>query len=169
MIIEELQSEKNVLNTLCKDVKQNGIDISRHDMALEDCLDMLEEWEKEKTCEQRQSKRLEQERENLLEILEIYQEQLWNMRIYAEKNDSVWHQQLMLIEKIVQEKMVFSGLRIIDKAGCTINYELHEIIELKDTVDKNKDKTVSVIYRPGYIYQGKVQKKAQVSVYQLKE
>lgn len=169
VLIGEIQVEKNMLTTLSKDVKQNGTDISRHDMALEDCLDMLEEWGKERVYEQKQRQSLEQEREKLLQMLGTYQEQLWNMKTYAEKNDSAWHQQLLLVEKVVQEKMVFSGITAIDRTDCVVNYELHEVIELIDTEDMNRDRTVAVVYRPGYLYRGEVRKKAQVAVYHLQK
>lgn len=169
VLIGEIQVEKNMLTTLSKDVKQNGTDISRHDMALEDCLDMLEEWGKERVYEQKQRQSLEQEREKLLQMLGTYQEQLWNMKTYAEKNDSAWHQQLLLVEKVVQEKMVFSGITAIDRTDCVVNYELHEVIELIDTEDMNRDRTVAVIYKPGYLYRGEVRKKAQVAVYHLQQ
>lgn len=169
VLIGEIQVEKNMLTTLSKDVKQNGTDISRHDMALEDCLDMLEEWGKERVYEQKQRQSLEQEREKLLQMLGTYQEQLWNMKTYAEKNDSAWHQQLLLVEKVVQEKMVFSGITAIDRTDCVVNYELHEVIELIDTEDMNRDRTVAVVYRPGYLYRGEVRKKAQVAAYHLQK
>lgn len=169
VLIGEIQVEKNMLTTLSKDVKQNGTDISRHDMALEDCLDMLEEWGKERVYEQKQRQSLEQEREKLLQMLGTYQEQLWNMKTYAEKNDSAWHQQLLLVEKVVQEKMVFSGITAIDRTDCVVNYELHEVIELIDTEDMNRDRTVAVVYKPGYLYRGEVRKKAQVAVYHLQQ
>lgn len=166
---EEIQAEKYLLTALCKDVKQNGTDISRHDMALEDCLDMLEEWKEESVCEQKQRQSLEKEREKLLQMFHTYQEQLWNMKIYAEKNDSVWHEQLLLVENVVQEKMISCGITTIDKVGCTVNYEFHEVIEIKDTEDMDRDRTVAVVYRPGYLYQGEVRQKAKVAAYHLRK
>ena len=169
VLMGELQEEKNLLTTLSKDVEQNGIDISRHDMALEDCLDMLEELEKERVCQQKQRQSLEQEREKLLQMFRTYQEQLWNMKSYAEKNDAIWHQQLLLVEKMVQERMLSSGITAIDRTDCAVDYELHEVIEIKETEDINRDRTVAAVYRPGYLYRGEVRQKAQVAAYHLQQ
>ena len=169
VLTKEIQVEKNVLDALCKEVKQNGTDISRHDMALEDCLDMLEEWEKERAGEKKQRQNMEKEREKWMQMFRTYQEQLWSMKSYAEKNDDAWYQQILLVENVIQEQMLSCGITAIDKKDCMVNYEFHEVIELKDTEDVCKDKMVAVVYSPGYLYQGEVKQKAQVAAYHLRE
>ena len=163
VLTKEIQVEKNVLDALCKEVKQNGTDISRHDMALEDFLELLEET-KEDT---EHIKKQEEERESLLGLITVYQEHFWNMRRYARINDDRWYQQLLLVAQKMQEQMHSCGIAVIEEEGGMVNYELHEAIEVKDTDDINKDRMIAAVYRPGYLYQGKVRQKASVSVYRL--
>ncbi len=168
-LTEEVREGREALAELGREVRQNGTDISRHDMALEDCLDMLEEWKEVGDHERKRRQELEQEREKLLRVFQTYQEQLWDMKTYAGEKDSVWHQQLLLMEKTAQESMLMSGLTEINQTGCAVNYELHEVIEVRDTEDAHRDRTVAAIYRPGYLYQGKVRKKARVAAFRLQK
>ncbi len=167
VLAEEVRDGKEVLASLCSDVKQNGKDISRHDMALEDCLDMLEECKEDRERAQRQEQAMVQEQNKLLDLLFAYQEHLWNMKAYAKKNDPRWHQQLLLVERGVQEQMHACEFAVVADTGCAVNYELHEVIEVLDTEDVQRDRTVAVVYNPGYLYQGKVRKKAKVAAYRL--
>ena len=168
-LTEEVREGREALAELGREVKQNGTDISRHDMALEDCLDMLEEWKEDRDQERKRRQELEQEREKLLTLFQTYQEQLWDMKTYAREKDAVWYQQLLLLEKAVQESMLMSGLTEINQTGCAVNYELHEVIEVRDTEDVHRDRTVAAIYRPGCLYQGKVRKKARVAAFRLQK
>lgn len=168
VLTEEVRDGKEGIASLHSDVKQNGKDISRHDMALEDCLEMLEEFKEDRERAQRQEQAMVQEQKKLLDLLLAYQEHLWNMKTYAEKNDSRWYQQLLLVERGLQEQMHACELAVIADIGCAVNYGLHEVIEVLDTDDVQRDRKVAVIYNPGYLYQGKVRQKAKVAAYRLR-
>lgn len=163
VLTDAVREEKEALTALQSDVKQNTKDICRHDMALEDFLELLEET-KEDT---EHIKKQEEERESLLGLITVYQEHFWNMRRYARINDDRWYQQLLLVAQKMQEQMHSCGIAVIEEEGGMVNYELHEVIEVKDTDDINKDRMIAAVYRPGYLYQGKVRQKASVSVYRL--
>lgn len=168
VLAKEMNNTGEVVSELRSDVKQNGKDISRHSMALEDCLDMLEELKEDREQVQKQIKDVTQEREKLLGLFFTYQEQLWNMRAYAAENDSLWYQQLLLVEKVIGDSVLSCGITAIAETGCAVNYEFHDVLEVKDTEDPYKDRTVAAIVKPGYLYKGTVRQKAKVKAYRLR-
>lgn len=163
----ELKDGKDAISALCSDVKQNGKDILRHGMALEDCVEMLEEWNNDKEQVRKQKQEAKKEQEKLLGVCSAYQEQLWSMQRYAKEHDDFWYQQLLLMEKVMEESMIVSGITLITKTDCVVNYELHEVIEIRETEEPHKDKVVADIVRPGYCYKGEVRRKAKVVVYSI--
>ena len=167
ILSRELKDEKDAISALCSDVKQNGKDILRHGMALEDCVEMLEEWNSDKEQARKQKQEARKEQEKLLGLCSAYQEQLWSMKRYAKEHDAFWYQQLLLMEKVIEESMIASGITMITKTDCAVNYELHEVMEIRETEEPHKDKVVADIVRPGYCYKGEVRQKAKVVVYRV--
>ena len=76
-LTEEMKKGQELSETLSQDVRQVGSDVRRHDMALEDCLDALEEQREEQKESRKQIRKLEAEQEKLLKLLSVYREQLW--------------------------------------------------------------------------------------------
>lgn len=67
------------------------------------------------------------------------------------------------------EKMVACGLEIINATGCILNSDIHHVVK---TVDKSGDLgpgVVSKVLKPGYRFNGKVLRQADVEVTQAKE
>lgn len=166
---QEVQQNGTDIRQAGTDVRQTGADVRRHDMALEDCLDAIEEQQEEERQSRKQLRKLEEEQEKLLRLLSVYQEQLWGMKRYAEKKEPAWLSQLELVEKATEGSRLSCGLAWIDKAGVKVDYELHEVIEARAAAGKEQDMQVAEIYSPGCIYQGTVKKKAKVAAYRLEK
>lgn len=165
----EMRKEQEILGTLSQDVKQTGADVRRHDMALEDCLDALDEQQEEKRRSQKQIRKLEEDKENLLGLLAVYQEQLWGMKKYAEQKDSAWFRQLGLVEKAAEGGRLSCGIAWIEEAGVKVDYALHDVIDVRAASGPEQDMQVAEVYSPGCIYQGNVKKKAKVAAYRLEK
>ena len=109
-LIEGKEEEQRLLDALSGGVRQAGADIRKHNMALEDCLDVLEEQQEAETQSRKKIKELEEMEEKMLRLLETYQEQVWNMSKYAAEHDPAWTAQLELTQEVVKRAAVGSGL-----------------------------------------------------------
>jgi molecular chaperone GrpE (heat shock protein) len=134
-------------------------------MALEDCLDALEEQREEEAQSQKRIAELESGQEKLLQVLDAYQEQVWNMMRYAAEHDPAWVAQIDLIRNAVRGKQISGGISLIEETGVRVDYALHEVIEIIDTAEEERAQVVAEIYHPGYVYMGVVKKKAKVAAY----
>ncbi|MDE7312874.1 MAG: nucleotide exchange factor GrpE [Eubacterium sp.] len=147
--------------------QQLHAEIHKHDMAIEDLLD---EWEEKSSDEERVKLRLQEADEAeklLLKLFEAYQEQFWSLKHYAASKDDTWTSQITLMEKNLEQYRRACAVSMIQDCGVNVDYGLHDIIEVVDTKDPALDKTIAEIYRCGYLYKGKVRKKAQASAYRF--
>lgn len=165
----EMKNAQELTESLAQDVRQAGADVRRHDMALEDCLDALEEQQEEQRQSRKQIRKLEAEQEKLLKLLAVYQEQLWGMKRYAGQNAPEWLSQLELVEKTAESSRLSCGVAWIDAAEVPVDYELHDVIEARTVSEEAMDKRVAEIYSPGLIFQGNVIRKARVAAYRLEK
>lgn len=143
--------------------------VSKHNMAIEDLLD---EWADKRSGEelmQQTLTQLQQSEKQLLELLEAYQEHFFRLERYAKTNDPALASQLALMAQGTGHCRQLCGIRLIDTEGATVDYDLHEVIEVLPAPSPTQDKTVADIYRPGYLYKGTVKKKAQVAAYRLEK
>lgn len=168
-LAEEVKLGQELLEKLSQDVRQAGSDVRRHDMALEDCLEALEEQQEAEKQGQKQVRKLEAEQEKLLKLLAVYQEQLWGMKRYAEQKDPAWLTQLELVEKAAEGSRLSCGIAWIEETGVQVDYELHEVIEARAVSQEQMDMRVAEVYSPGMICQGSVRKKARVAAYRLEK
>ncbi len=166
-LTEEMKKGQEAAETLSQDVRQVGSDVRRHDMALEDCLDALEEQQEEQKESRKQIRKLEAEQEKLLKLLSVYREQLWGMKQYAQQNAPEWLSQLELMEKAAEGARLSSGIAWIEEAGVQVDYALHEVIEARAVSEEEKDMRVAQVYSPGMLRHGEVIKKARVAAYRL--
>lgn len=144
-------------------------DVHKHDMAIEDLLD---EWAVKKSDEDSIRTQLDEARQTeqqLLELFEAYLEQFWNLRHYAASKDASWASQITLMEKNLKHYQHSCAISLIQERGVSVDYDLHEIIDVTDTTDPALDKTIAEIYRCGYLYKGKVRKKAQAAAYRFSD
>lgn len=168
-LLDKKDEERSLLETLSKEIQQNSTDIRKHDMALEDCLEMLTEQQEEKTQDRKRMNELEEEQNKLLKLLEVYQEQMWRMRKYASEHDPIWFSQLELSKEAVKGRENLCGITLIEEAGARLDYALHEVIEVRETADEGKAQTVAEVCEPGYIYRGVVKRKAKIIAYRKED
>lgn len=168
-LAKEVKQGQELLEKLSQDVRQAGSDVRRHDMALEDCLEALEEQQEAEKQGQKQVRKLEAEQEKLLKLLAVYQEQLWGMKCYAKQKDPAWLTQLELVEKAAEGSRLSCGIAWIEETGVQVDYELHEVIEARAVSQEQMDMRVAEVYSPGMICQGSVRKKARVAAYRLEK
>ena len=154
-------------NSMNQNFSQLHSDVHKHDMAIEDLLD---EWAEKKSDEDDVTARLQESAHTeklLLELFEAYQEQFWNLKHYAVSKDEALTAQVALMEKNLEHYRRSCAISIIQECGVSVDYDLHDVIEAVDTTDPSLDKTIAEIYRCGYLYKGKVRKKAQAAAYRL--
>lgn len=164
-LLDENMKGRERLEKLSEEILQNRADVRKHDMALEDCLDALADQQENETQSQKRIRELEDAQEKLLQVMEMYQDQMWYMRRYATENDPAWVPQLELSQGAVKRKMISSGVTLIDETGVEVDYTYHEVIEIRDIAETSKARTVAEIFYPGYVYKGVVKKKAKVAAY----
>ncbi|MBQ9009673.1 MAG: nucleotide exchange factor GrpE [Clostridia bacterium] len=172
----ELSRQADVFDQL----KSLTTSISRHNMAIEDLIESLEE-----TNEDQQSlvddvkdllKRqkdfrlasLEDENDALLALALSYQDQL-SLLEGAAQSDPVWGHQFELVRQKMTAPLENAGLFVVDEANVPVNYDLHEVIERVDTTDPALHFCVAEVYTPGYVFNNKVLRKAKISAYALTE
>lgn len=61
------------------------------------------------------------------------------------------------------------GITETGSAGEKADGQFHEILQVIDTEDQEKEGRISQVYSPGIFYMGKLQKKAKVSVYKYRK
>lgn len=166
-LLGKKEEELSLLQTISREVRQNSADIRKHDMALEDCLEALEEQQEKEAQGRKRIEELEEERDRLLKLLEVYQEQVWSMRRYASEHDPAWMPQLEISKEAVKGKENLCGIARIEETGVRVDYDIHEVIEARETADGGMAQTVAEVCRPGYLYKGEVKRKAKVIAYRL--
>lgn len=162
---QDIGAEYRQLQELNQNIGQLQTSVHKHDMAIED---LLEEWDLKKSDEdsiKEQFKEYKNSECQMLTLFEAYQEQFWNLKRFTDTNNGILAEQIALMEKNLEQYRQLCGISIIGETGIPVDYDLHEVIEAADTTDSGQDKLVAVIYRCGYLYKGKVKKKAQVSAY----
>lgn len=167
-----LEEEHMKVKELNQTVKKIGSDIARHDMALEDMLESLDEKSESERIISGRVRELEETEEKLLLLISDYQEQLFliDSSIKNRKNvtDS-WDSQLALVREKLLSHMTACGIASVCEPYQTVNYDYHEVIKIVDTVNAELDRTVAEVYNPDFIYKGKVWKKAKIAAYRLEE
>ena len=165
---DELQSAlQQTAGRLEQQLGQLQSDVHKHDMAIENLLD---EWEEKKSDEESVKARQQesdQTEQLLLGLFEAYQEQFWNLKHYAASKDGSWAAQIALMEINLEHYRRTCAISLIQDCGVGVDYDLHEVIEAIDTTDPSLDKTIADIYRCGYLYKGKVRKKARAAAYRF--
>lgn len=161
------QNMRHLETNLSQDLQKLQVDVHRHDMAIEDLLD---EWAEKKSDEDSAAARLREASQTehlLLDLFEAYQEQFWNLKHFAASKDEAWTSQIALMEQALEHYQRSCAISLINECGVSVDYDLHDIIEATDTSDPALDKKIAEIYRCGYLYKGKVRKKAQAAAYRF--
>jgi hypothetical protein len=153
---------------------------NRHDMAIEDLLDSweeLQEKQKEETralsaalteTAARQDKEARGREKALLELAMKAHDLFFGFqRAAAEAGSETWNRQLALAELKLAEARLPASFQVIDKAGVPICFAVHEVVSVIPTQDAAQDRLIAEVYACGYVYMGRVLRKAQVSAWRL--
>ncbi len=165
IIAGKMQENSGKLEEIGRCTEQLRTAVLKHDMAIEDLLEKLEENESEREETGKQILECRQSEKLLLELFESYQEQFWNLKRLAGEKDETWAAQMALIGTKLEHCRQLCGISIIEESGIEVNYGLHEVLEAVDTEQQEKDKLVAEIISWGYLYKGRVMKKAKVTAY----
>lgn len=156
------------INEMNQTIKQLQTIVQKHDMAIEDLLDEWNEKESEENSVKEQIQEYKNNERHLLELFEVYEEQFFSIKRFAiNTKEEAFTEQLSLMKKNLEHYQKLCGITIIEQCGVEVDYDLHEVLEVIDTHDPSKDKIIADIYRYGYLYKGKVMKKAQVAAYHI--
>lgn len=148
---------------------------NKHDMAIADMLDTWDEWREEaRAFHADLSERYQEEaresvrRENaLLEAIVELHDQFYALKRAAEQaDDRIWKRQLELAEEKMSGKYALADFQILCAKGAPIDYDLHEVISVAATDDRNQAMRVADVYLCGYAYRGQVIRKAKVAAFQ---
>lgn len=150
-----------------KEIQGLGTEVRKHNMTLEDTLDELEQQSEEETESRKQLRQIEKERDQLLGLVGAYEEQIWSMRNFVGEQNEMFLNQMKLMERVLQGNRMPCGITLIAEMEGQVDYRLYEVIEAVDTTEAEKDRTIARIYSPGYLYHGKVIRKAKVAAYRV--
>ena len=179
-VTEKLRSE---LQEMCREVSRktdHAADVlarlektvGRHEMAIDDLLDILEEnrGETEKALAGIQEE-LRFARESqvspLLELIWLMHEQQNDVRRQLVGSE-IWKRQFILAEQKQEKLMAQAGYRVTGEMTEPVDYELHEIVGVQETEDPALNHCIAQVLEHGYIYRDHV-RKARVIAYQYKE
>lgn len=165
-----LEQEHQKIEELNQMVKKIGSDIARHDMALEDMLESLDEKSESERFMSGRVMELNETEEKLLLLITDYQEQLFLIDSSIKNRNSVtdaWESQFALVREKLFLHMTACGITSVSEPFQTVNYDYHEVIKVVDTENEELNRTVAQVYSPGFIYKGKVFKKAKIAAYRL--
>ena len=151
---------------------------NRHDMAIEDLLDSWEELQEKQKEETRalssalaetaaKEQKEAQEREKvLLELLMDAHDLLYGLqRAAADAGAEAWSRQLALAEQKLTEAGLPSGFQVVDKTGIPVSFAVHEVTEALPAPEPTLNHLIAEVYACGYVFRGRVLRKARVSVW----
>lgn len=150
------------LEQLQRSVREQGMSVE----------DLLEEWSERKSVEDSLREQLCEHAENeqhLLELFEAYQEQFLNMKRFSAGRDEDWLAQIAVMERNLKRCRHLCGISLIGECGTEVDYDFHKVIEVVEAEQPEQDRKIADVYRNGYLYKGKVRRKAQVAAYSFKK
>ena len=170
-----LKAQNEELTRTLKGLTQTA---GRHDMAIADMLDTWEEWREEQRRqteslrnsldqESRQATREMAERQDALkDALVAAVDQLFLLGSAAKNaGQDAWARQLQLAEAEVRAQALKAGLQVIGEPGEVFSYDLHEATEQIHTDQADRHMTIARVFSQGYWLNGRLLRKAKVSVY----
>lgn len=143
--------------------------VQEQGMSIED---LLEEWSERTVLEDELRMQLredEEEEQHLLQLFEAYQEQFHNLQRFARGRDEAWTAQIAMMERSLEHYRQACGISLIGECGTEVDYDMHEVIEAIETAQPDQDRKIADVYRGGYLYKGKIKRKAQVAAYKFRD
>lgn len=192
-ILERLQALESAASSSAENNAQSAEQVAqrltelsgaanRHDMAIEDLLDSWEELQEKQTREAqtlasalqeasaREQKEARARETALLKALLSAHDQLFALqKAAAEAGAETWLRQFTLAEQKLEETRLPAGFQVIEQIGVPVNYAVHEVLRTVPTRDAARDRLIADVDARGYVYLGRVVRKAQVSVWRLAE
>ena len=175
---EEAQAAEHWKTTAEKlETKQQDLErlIRRQSDSYEDLLEELQETfrlEEDIRRERRENSRKE---EALLSLIMCCREQMTLLEKQVREDGSMtgekleaWQQQFSAMAGERLKLMRSCGLEETGQEGEPVDYEIHEILSVRETEDPAKAGRIAQVYSPGLLKEGHVIKKARVAAYKLK-
>ena len=176
------KASSHTLEELSAGLKDLRDSANRHDMAIEDLLDDWEDLQEKQQKEsralaaalsasfERENHSLLEREESLLKLLMAYHDQLYALQRAAdEAGADAWIRQFTLADNRLSEDCYPAGVQIVCSTGVPVNYAIHEVVDTVAAAVPAQDYLVADVCSCGYLYMGKVIRKAEVSVYRLPE
>lgn len=167
----QLKSLEERVQSMGTAVEDSRKEINLQRMSLEDNIEMLEEMKDslEIDREERKEKAEKEENgiDNMLRLIEAYEENLWNMGQYAKQSDSSFYQNFCLMKDNLEGYKKELKIEIIYGKDGKVDYEKHDVLQVIPTMVEEQDKMIANVYSPGIVYGGKIRKKAKVAVYRF--
>ena len=144
---------------------------------------MLDTWEEMQSAHEEETKSLtdaliaEKDRrlrevsdreEALLDLCMDFHDLLFSLRRTAENGSPEWARQFSLVDRKLSESRVPAGFQVLCDTDVPVNYSLHEVVAAEDTSDPDMDQMISDVYTCGYLYQGRVLRKASVAAFRCR-
>ena len=155
--------------------------VSQHDRVIEDMLDAWEEIREEQETQisrlqtslmdetkQRAEEAIRRE-ETLLKTLTDFYDQLFTLQqAAAQTQNEAWEKQIGLMLAQQSEKLALSGIQVIGRPGDGFSYQLHEAMQVLETDDRDQDLRIADVICCGYLYHGKIIRKARTAVWRFR-
>ena len=175
--LEKLQAEQEAVRV---ETAKSAAALNRHDRVIED---MLDAWEELRDAQEAQINRLQSEtaeerkqqteeirlrEETLLRTVTGLYDQLFILRQTAKQTENeIWKRQIDMMADRQTEALALAGIQVIGQNGDQFSYTLYDAVETLETDQVEQEHRVAEVIRCGYVYQGKVIRKAQVAVWRL--
>ena len=167
-LTEELADMKSQLIKSESSQEETGKLLRRQTETINDFLDEMQE-EREEEEEKGTALKAASDREKkLCELIGIYEEQLHLLEEQLVSSDG-WKDQICLMRQKRKQAGKLAQLQETGEEGEPFDYLLHEAVETADTEEEKQDSCIAKVYTPGFVYQGKVMRKAKVVVYRRRK
>jgi molecular chaperone GrpE (heat shock protein) len=151
------KSTENI-DTLKKKTNRHFI---KQDLKTEEVLDTL--------IDLYDMNKLEEENENLVNTTMLLLDSIHLISNYLKKetvNIDQLNKQIKIVENKINDHLIKSKITLISSKGDRFNEKKHEVVDVsKATDDSKKHGEIKTIIERGYMYKGKVMKKAKVEAY----
>ncbi len=168
------------LDGLRTDLAEAKDAVNRHDRVMED---MLDAWDDIRDDQREQITRLEKETgevqklrasdsirqtETLIHTVISLCDQMFALQqTAAQAGNEIWKAQIDRMTEQQTNALALSGIQVIGRAGDQFSFDLHEAVQTLETDHAELDYRLAEVIRCGYLYQGKVIRKAQTAVWRM--
>lgn len=156
--LEALEKKTGVHDVVLEDLSDSLFELREQES--ETVSDLKEELKVLRDQSQETGRRREEE---LLSLLMDYQKQFDHLEALLSEDED-WKRQFSLIREKLERSSLKAGITLLGKAGDAVDYELHEVLDIRETSDPGLDRRIAQVYETGYACGGRI-RKARVSAY----